>query len=82
MPADVIQYLVGLSLSLLNLNFLPLNKIPGIGFIFEIFSQEQQNSYLYLLGFESGSAVINMLSIFGFSLLIPIIHIVVYFIQK
>jgi hypothetical protein len=74
MPKNVVDFIRGLSLTLLNFELFNFRdslftfcKIPEI-------SVEQTYPYLYLIGFESGSCLINLCAAIGLFIVIPFIH--------
>ena len=62
-PVKIYDYLKSMNTSLLNLNFLPTNNSDSTISIKSLFDFKQPNSYLYLLQLDSGSALVNILSL-------------------
>ena len=72
---NVLDFIRGMKACLLNFDFMPANPIH-IGNVDNLVDFDQQNPYLYLIGLESGSSVINIASVSGISLTMPLIHVI------
>ena len=62
-PEKIYDYLKSMNTSLFNLNFLPSSSSGSTINIKSLFDFKQPNSYLYLLQLNSGSALVNILSL-------------------
>ena len=62
-PEKIYDYLKSMSASLFNLNFIPTSNSDSTTSFKALFDFKQQNSYLYLLQLNSGSAFVNILDL-------------------
>ena len=58
-PKDIIDYFKGMSFTSLNLNFVPLPKVPLLKYAYEYFGFEQENEYFIKIDIEYGSTFLN-----------------------
>ena len=63
LPEKIYDYLKSMNASLFNLGFLPTNNSPSVVSFKSMFDFKQPNSYLYLIGLESGSSLVNILNL-------------------
>ena len=63
LPEKIYDYLKSMSTNLFNLNFMPTSKTKSTVSFKSLFDYKQQNSYLYLLQLQSGSAFVNILDL-------------------
>ena len=78
-PLDVIQFITGLDFSLFNFGFIDFNSFSNSQSFISGISYDQPDTYLQLLSINDGSAIINIYSSIGVSLIIPILHILFIF---
>ena len=81
LPQKIYDYLKSMSTSLFNLDFLPTSNSESTISFKSLFDYKQQNSYLYLLKLESGSAFVNILDLtttVGFAIGVHIILLIIY----
>lgn len=76
LPEKVISYITSMNFSLLNFNFLRWNETPEIESETSKMDIYQKDEYLKDIGLESGNALINIMTLMGISLIIPVIHII------
>lgn len=62
-PKDVETYILGMDYTLFSFNFLKIKEWKFPSKIYEYFDYDQSKADLILVGFSSGSAIINILSI-------------------
>ena len=74
-PNDVVVFITGMDFALLSFDFIPFEKIPLIGYIFEIFAYSQRFDYFSDIGLRSGSAFINQLKLMSIIFLTFLIHL-------
>jgi hypothetical protein len=74
MPKSVIKFILGMEFVTLALSFVPIDKIPVVNKIKDIFSYAQDNDYYNEIGMESGSAIANNLTLLLFVFLFLILH--------
>jgi hypothetical protein len=79
LPIAVYDFIVSMSFSLFNFNFLKTDEIANS--LTKNLDFEQQNVYLNDIGFESGSSIINAISLALAGILIPVIHTSFYLIN-
>ena len=75
-PANLLSLIKSMSFSLLDLNFLSLNKIPLILNFMNDIDYEQKNEYLKSIELESGNSIINTFTLLSFSLILPLLHLI------
>jgi cysteine-rich repeat protein len=76
LPDDVLSFIRGMDFSLMNFDIFDFYDSKNIDNQFGInFDFEQADPYLYLIGLESGSTLINMMKIVELSMIIPMLHI-------
>ena len=81
LPEKIYDYLKSMSTSLFNLNFLPTSNTESTINFKSLFDYKQQNSYLYLLQLQSGSAFVNILDLtttVGFAICVHVILLILY----
>lgn len=78
LPLSVVDFIRGMSVSLFDVEFLNLSENPETRDSVSGISFDQTDPYLYLIGLESGSSIINILAVAGLFILIPIMHIPVW----
>ena len=81
LPEKIYDYLKSMSTSLFNLNFMPTSNTESTISFKSLFDYKQQNSYLYLLQLQSGSAFVNILDLtmtVGFVIGLHVILLIVY----
>ena len=81
LPEKIYDYLKSMSASLFNLNFMPTSNTESTISFKSLFDYKQQNSYLYLLQLQSGSAFVNILDLtttVGFVIGLHLILLIVY----
>ena len=81
LPEKIYDYLKSMSTSLFNLNFMPTSNTESTISFKSLFDYKQQNSYLYLLQLQSGSAFVNILDLtttVGFAIGLHLILLIMY----
>ena len=78
---NVLDFIRGMKVWLLNFNFISLPNFNAIN-LMKYIDFEQDNSYLQSISLESGSIGINIYYIIGTSLLIPLIHAIIFICNK
>ena len=79
LPDDIIDFIKAMNESLFNFKFLPTEDSSLMESIKNYFDFQQTNSYLYLLGLESGSALVNILKLSWILAIILAFHLVLIF---
>ena len=74
-PLDVIQIITGLNFSLFNFDFINWSSFTSSQSFISRISYDQPDTYLQLLSIDDGSAIINIYSSIGVSLIIPLFHL-------
>lgn len=77
LPFRVIAFITGMDVSLLDLDFFDYKNSKETNSIIGQFKFEQEHPYLYLIGLEYGSSIVNLIAISGTFLLVPVFHIVI-----
>jgi hypothetical protein len=73
-PQKIMDFVKAMSDSLFKMEFLPTNGSSLMDSMNEHFDFFQYNLYLYVLGLESGSAVVNIINLLIVTLFIAVIH--------
>ena len=81
-PLYAKSFIRGLGPLLFSFSFIKINNIPIIDYLYDAFDFQQQDDFLYLIGFESGSTFINLLKIFLLFLFITLLHVILLLIIK
>jgi cysteine-rich repeat protein len=76
-PRNIIDFIRGMNFSLFDFDFLSLEGNPETKEEVSNLSFEQDNPYLYLIGLESGSWMVNLLAITGLFSVIPLVHLII-----
>ena len=82
-PDTIFDYIKSMNSSLFNPSFLPTDNSQSIIDLKSYFKFEQKNSYLFLLGLQDGSALVNIISIswiVGAVVFIHILLLIIYWI--
>jgi hypothetical protein len=74
-PKDIIDFLVGMSFSNFNFDFISVDKIPIFSHISEKLGHDHDNEYLKDIGVESGSTLVNNLSLIFIYILLAFCHL-------
>ena len=72
----VSNLITGMKVSIINLDFIKIEKIWIIENINNYFSSEQSNENLSNIGINSGSTIVNLLKLFWTIILIVLLHLV------
>ena len=75
-PEDIVYYLTGMDFASFSFNFIPIKKGPVANWITNLLSFDLDNDYLSAIGLNSGSAIINNLSLISFILVILSFHMI------
>jgi hypothetical protein len=75
-PKDIIDFFVGMSFSNFNFDFIPVDKIPIFSHIFEKLGYDHDSEYLKDIGVESGSTLVNNLSLIFIYILLAFCHLI------
>lgn len=75
MPLKVIDFIRSMSFGMFNFDFIPQPFDVSTGNGAYIITFDQSNDYLNLIGLESGSSFVNLISSFGYFAFTPPIHI-------
>lgn len=62
-PEEIIDYLAGMDFFLIDFSFIPVKKLPFFTAVVSKFDTEQSNGYLDSIGLNSGSTLVNNLSL-------------------
>jgi hypothetical protein len=81
LPTDVYDFIVSMSFSLFNFGFLQTEERTNLDYIINYVDFEQNNEYLEDIGIGSGNSVVNIMSLMTIAILLPIEHLVIYFIH-
>jgi cysteine-rich repeat protein len=76
-PTNIINVIIGMSVSLFSFDFIPIEKVSFLEDILEKLNYEQASDYLNLIGFESGSTLVNIKGTILVLLLIIFIHFLI-----
>jgi hypothetical protein len=76
-PKNVVNFIRGLNLTLLNFEFFDFRYSIFIFLEIPEISVAQTHPYLYLIGLESGSCFMNSFNIIGLFMIIPFIHMLI-----
>ena len=77
LPIDIIQFIRSMNFSLFDFEFLSLEGNPETEDDVSNVSFEQKNPFLYLIGLESGSSMINLVAVCGLFSIVPVIHAII-----
>lgn len=75
-PQKIMDFIKAMSDSLFQMDFLPTEDSSFMETVNENFDFFQFNLYLYVLGLESGSAVVNVINLAIVTFLISFIHVI------
>jgi hypothetical protein len=78
LPVDVYEFIVAMSFSLFNFDFLSPEKSTSFDKTIDNFDFTQENAYLSDIGFGSGNSILNTISLTFVAIWIPITHSLVY----
>ena len=73
-PENIVSYLTGMDFASFSFNFIPIKKGPAVA-LSNWLSFGLKNDYLSAIGLNSGSAIINNLSLIAFILVIILFHL-------
>jgi hypothetical protein len=77
MPFEVINFITGMGFTLFSFDFIPYKEIPGIKHTIQFLDYDQTDEYLDEVGIESGSSLINHISLILIFGLIGIAHVII-----
>ena len=78
-PSKVMDFLKSMSDSMFTFGFLPTTDNVVVVWITDTFSFPQSNVFLYLLGLESGSAIVNVTNLIVAVFSLSVIHVLLWF---
>jgi len=74
-PDDINEYLEGLGFVMFNFNFIPFKQLPGLNLPTDWMDFAQPNEKIEALGLESGSTLVNNISLISTFLITAAIHL-------
>jgi len=75
LPQAVFSFIQSMNFSLIDFGFIPFLDYTSDNDYISVFASTQEDSYLYLIGLESGSCIPNLVLMAVMSLLIPFAHL-------